>query len=79
MFAQACGDHQELCIPICILPATISNDVPGTELSMGCDTALNVLVEVRVPPRVCFPCVSLLPRSTAARMNVVFLSPSSGH
>lgn len=32
-----------------MLPATISNNVPGTDLSMGCDTALNALVEVRTP------------------------------
>ena len=30
-----------------IIPATISNNVPGTDLSLGADTALNVIVEVR--------------------------------
>lgn len=50
VFAHARGSHQELCIPICILPATISNNVPGTELSVGCDTGLNALVEVRMSP-----------------------------
>lgn len=45
MFAQVCGCHQELCI----LPATVTNNVPGAELSMGCDTGLNALVEVRRP------------------------------
>lgn len=39
--------HQELCIPACMLPATISNNVPGTDLSLGADTALNAIVEVR--------------------------------
>ncbi|PHH63991.1 hypothetical protein CDD81_5096 [Ophiocordyceps australis] len=33
-----------LCIPICLLPATISNNVPGTEYSLGSDTCLNELV-----------------------------------
>ena len=28
-------------IPICLLPATISNNVPGTDFSLGADTALN--------------------------------------
>eukprot|EP00835_Amoeboradix_gromovi_P001001 NODE_39_length_29903_cov_0.529057.p2 type:complete len:853 gc:universal NODE_39_length_29903_cov_0.529057:15327-17885(+) len=32
-------------IPISILPATVSNNVPGTDYSLGCDTALNVIVE----------------------------------
>lgn len=48
MFAEARGSYQELCIPICVLPASISNSVPGTELSLGSDTALNVVVEVRM-------------------------------
>ncbi|CAM1506370.1 Fc.00g060110.m01.CDS01 [Cosmosporella sp. VM-42] len=33
-----------LCIPMCLLPATISNNVPGTEYSLGSDTCLNELV-----------------------------------
>lgn len=35
-------------IPIVVIPATISNNVPGTEFSLGGDTALNVIVEVGV-------------------------------
>lgn len=33
-----------LCIPFTLLPATISNNVPGTEYSLGSDTCLNELV-----------------------------------
>mgnify|MGYP003602853187 CR=1 FL=1 len=32
-------------IPIICLPATIDNDLPGSELSIGADTALNSIVE----------------------------------
>lgn len=32
---------------MCMLPATISNNVCGTDLSIGADTALNAIVEVR--------------------------------
>ncbi|KAL8883925.1 MAG: hypothetical protein Q9192_006967 [Flavoplaca navasiana] len=32
-------------IPIALLPATISNNVPGTEYSIGSDTCLNALVD----------------------------------
>ncbi|XP_028405982.1 ATP-dependent 6-phosphofructokinase, liver type-like [Dendronephthya gigantea] len=32
-------------VPIVVIPATISNNVPGTEFSLGADTALNVIVE----------------------------------
>jgi len=31
--------------PVAVVPATISNNVPGTELSVGCDTAVNAIVE----------------------------------
>lgn len=44
---EARADYEELCIPMCMLPATISNNVPGTDLSLGADTALNAIVEVR--------------------------------
>ncbi|EPY54242.1 6-phosphofructokinase [Schizosaccharomyces cryophilus OY26] len=32
-------------IPMAIIPATISNNVPGTEFSLGCDTCLNSVME----------------------------------
>jgi 6-phosphofructokinase 1 len=32
-------------IPLVVLPATISNNVPGTEYSLGSDTCLNTLIE----------------------------------
>ncbi|XP_077362119.1 ATP-dependent 6-phosphofructokinase, platelet type isoform X4 [Festucalex cinctus] len=37
--------YEEFCVPLCMLPATISNNVPGTDLSIGADTSLNALVE----------------------------------
>ncbi|KAM4704760.1 ATP-dependent 6-phosphofructokinase, platelet type isoform 2-T2 [Rhinophrynus dorsalis] len=43
--AEARGIYQEFCIPMCILPATISNNVPGTDLSLGADTSLNAIME----------------------------------
>ncbi|XP_014327736.1 ATP-dependent 6-phosphofructokinase, platelet type-like isoform X2 [Xiphophorus maculatus] len=42
---DARSTFEEFCIPMCMLPATISNNVPGTELSIGADTALNAIVE----------------------------------
>ncbi len=33
-------------IPLICIPATISNNVPGTEFSIGADTALNEIVKV---------------------------------
>uniref|UniRef100_A0A3B3SLB1 ATP-dependent 6-phosphofructokinase n=1 Tax=Paramormyrops kingsleyae TaxID=1676925 RepID=A0A3B3SLB1_9TELE len=42
---EARATFEELCVPLCMLPATISNNVPGTDLSIGADTALNAIVE----------------------------------
>ncbi|XP_040022893.1 ATP-dependent 6-phosphofructokinase, platelet type isoform X3 [Gasterosteus aculeatus] len=42
---EARATHEDFCIPMCMLPATISNNVPGTDLSIGADTALNAIVE----------------------------------
>ncbi|XP_009474240.1 PREDICTED: ATP-dependent 6-phosphofructokinase, platelet type isoform X2 [Nipponia nippon] len=42
---EARSRFEEFCVPICVLPATISNNVPGTDFSVGADTALNAIVE----------------------------------
>ena len=41
---EARSQYQSFCIPMILVAATISNNVPGTEYSLGCDTALNVIV-----------------------------------
>ncbi|XP_060228526.1 ATP-dependent 6-phosphofructokinase, platelet type isoform X3 [Meriones unguiculatus] len=45
ILGDARNSHEEFCIPICVLPTTVSNNVPGTEVSLGSDTGLNVVVE----------------------------------
>lgn len=40
------ANYPEFCIPMAVLPATISNNVPGTEFSLGADTALNEITEI---------------------------------
>uniref|UniRef100_A0A8C9JUT5 Phosphofructokinase, liver type n=1 Tax=Panthera tigris altaica TaxID=74533 RepID=A0A8C9JUT5_PANTA len=37
--------ENELCIVMCVIPATISNNVPGTDFSLGSDTAVNAAME----------------------------------
>jgi 6-phosphofructokinase 1 len=37
-------EHRALDLPIVCLPASINNDVPGSELSVGADTALNSII-----------------------------------
>lgn len=44
--AEQRGSFPEFCIPMTVLPATISNNVPGTEFSLGADTALNEISEI---------------------------------
>ncbi|XP_066151252.1 ATP-dependent 6-phosphofructokinase isoform X8 [Euwallacea fornicatus] len=39
-------EHHAFRIPIMVIPSTISNNVPGTEFSLGCDTALNEITEI---------------------------------
>jgi len=45
-FTENRTQFPEFCIPIVVIPSTISNNVPGTEFSLGCDTALNEITEI---------------------------------
>jgi len=47
VLAETRNKFQEFCIPIVLIPATINNNVPGTEFSVGSDTALNEIMNVR--------------------------------
>ncbi|KAI2663700.1 ATP-dependent 6-phosphofructokinase, muscle type [Labeo rohita] len=40
--------YEELCIPLVVIPATVSNNVPGSDFSIGADTALNTITTRRV-------------------------------
>ena len=40
------GKYEEFNIPLVCVPATISNNVPGTDLTIGCDTACNEIVTI---------------------------------
>ncbi|XP_068582332.1 ATP-dependent 6-phosphofructokinase, platelet type isoform X5 [Cebidichthys violaceus] len=37
--------HPELCVPMVMVPATVSNNIPGSDLSIGSDTALNAITD----------------------------------
>ncbi|KAG0253497.1 6-phosphofructokinase, alpha subunit [Mortierella polycephala] len=37
--------YPAFCMPMVHIPATISNNVPGTEYSLGCDTSLNAIMD----------------------------------
>ncbi|XP_061653571.1 ATP-dependent 6-phosphofructokinase, platelet type isoform X4 [Phyllopteryx taeniolatus] len=51
---EARAHFEEFCVPLCMLPATISNNVPGTDLSIGADTSLNAIVEGLPGPKMFF-------------------------
>ncbi|XP_054473882.1 phosphofructokinase, muscle b isoform X2 [Anoplopoma fimbria] len=44
---QAREKYEELCIPLVVVPATVSNNVPGSDFSIGTDTALNTITMVK--------------------------------
>ncbi|XP_028987124.1 ATP-dependent 6-phosphofructokinase, platelet type-like isoform X1 [Betta splendens] len=37
--------YDELCVPMVMVPATVSNNIPGSDLSIGSDTALNAITD----------------------------------
>ncbi|XP_061603183.1 ATP-dependent 6-phosphofructokinase, muscle type-like isoform X6 [Phyllopteryx taeniolatus] len=43
---QAREKYEEVCIPMVVIPATVSNNVPGSDFSIGADTALNTITSV---------------------------------
>lgn len=62
-------DFPELRIPIALLPATISNNVPGTEYSIGSDTCLNALVKY---------CDTIRQSASASRRRVFVIETQGG-
>ncbi|KAJ9065488.1 6-phosphofructokinase, alpha subunit [Entomophthora muscae] len=43
--AEQRSNFPAFCVPIAYIPATISNNVPGADYSLGCDTSLNAITE----------------------------------
>jgi 6-phosphofructokinase 1 len=66
---KARDTHSSLCIPMTLLPATISNNVPGTEYSLGSDTCLNELVRY---------CDTIKQSASAARRRVFVIETQGG-
>ncbi|KAL7900790.1 6-phosphofructokinase [Trichoderma sp. TUCIM 5745] len=66
---KARDEYPSLCIPLCLLPATISNNVPGTEYSLGSDTCLNELVNY---------CDKIKQSASATRRRVFVIETQGG-
>lgn len=56
-------------IPMVVLPATVSNNVPGTEYSVGSDTCLNALIEY---------CDAIRQSASASRRRVFVVETQGG-
>lgn len=61
--------YDALKIPMVVLPATISNNVPGTEFSIGSDTCLNALIDY---------CDSIKQSASASRRRVFVVETQGG-
>ncbi|KAI1816148.1 6-phosphofructokinase [Poronia punctata] len=66
---KARSKYPSLCIPVTLLPATISNNVPGTEYSLGSDTCLNELVSY---------CDKIKQSASATRRRVFVIETQGG-
>lgn len=66
---KAREEFPSLCIPMVLLPATISNNVPGTEYSLGSDTCLNELVQY---------CDKIKQSASATRRRVFVIETQGG-
>lgn len=66
---QVKDKFEELDIPMVHLPATISNNVPVTEWSLGSDTSINVLVEA---------CDAIRQSASASRSRVFVVETQGG-
>ncbi|ORZ35151.1 phosphofructokinase-domain-containing protein [Catenaria anguillulae PL171] len=62
--------YPALCIPMVHIPATISNNVPGTDYSLGSDTALNAIVDA---------CDKLKQSASASRKRVFMVEVHGGN
>ena len=62
--------YPAFCIPLIHLPATISNNCPGTDFSIGSDTALNVIVNA---------CDSLKLSANASKSRVFVVEVHGGN
>lgn len=57
-------------IPMIVIPATVSNNVPGSEYSLGCDTCLNQLVNY---------CDAVKQSASSSRRRVFIVEVQGGH
>ncbi|XP_076012818.1 phosphofructokinase, muscle b [Genypterus blacodes] len=67
---QAREKYEELCIPMVVIPATVSNNVPGSDFSIGADTALNTIT---------MTCDRIKQSSAGTKRRVFIIETMGGH
>ncbi|XP_049632260.1 ATP-dependent 6-phosphofructokinase, platelet type [Suncus etruscus] len=60
----------EFCIPIVMVPATVSNNVPGSDFSIGSDTALNTITDT---------CDSIKQSASGTKRRVFIIETMGGY
>jgi 6-phosphofructokinase 1 len=65
---QARDKYDQFHIPMVVIPASISNNIPGTQLSVGCDTGLNAIVQ----------CCDIIKQSAQGTRKRVFVIEAMG-
>jgi 6-phosphofructokinase 1 len=66
---KARSQYDSLKIPTVVIPATVSNNVPGTEYSIGSDTCLNALIDY---------CDAIRQSASASRRRVFVVETQGG-
>lgn len=66
---KARAEYDAFKIPMVVLPATVSNNVPGTEFSIGSDTCLNALIDY---------CDAIKQSASASRRRVFVVETQGG-
>ncbi|XP_065742709.1 ATP-dependent 6-phosphofructokinase, muscle type isoform X5 [Phocoena phocoena] len=62
--------YDELCIPFVVIPATVSNNVPGSDFSVGTDTALNTI---------CMTCDRIKQSAAGTKRRVFIIETMGGY
>ncbi|KAB0361139.1 hypothetical protein FD754_005295 [Muntiacus muntjak] len=62
--------YDEFCIPFVVIPATVSNNVPGSDFSVGADTALNTI---------CMTCDRIKQSAAGTKRRVFIIETMGGY
>uniref|UniRef100_A0A8D0AVR3 ATP-dependent 6-phosphofructokinase n=1 Tax=Sander lucioperca TaxID=283035 RepID=A0A8D0AVR3_SANLU len=70
------GKYDEFCVPMVMVPATVSNNVPGSDLSIGADTALNAITTLIC---MCQTCDRIKQSASGTKRRVFIIETMGGY